>query len=94
MPFCYSVIPGNGLENGAESSLNFLSSSTQDNNNSENKVSKSFDHKEVQTVEFSVIEVTVPRTEDITIQSNKLSSALKQGSNFVLIYISLYQFYI
>ncbi|XP_047360368.1 uncharacterized protein LOC124953280 isoform X2 [Vespa velutina] len=69
------VIPGSGLENEVESSINFLSPIIQDNDNSENKGNKTFNHKEVQTIEFSVMEVP---PKDITIQSNGLSSASKQ----------------
>ncbi|XP_035728177.1 uncharacterized protein LOC118444221 [Vespa mandarinia] len=73
------VIPGSGLENEVESSINFLSPFIQDNDNSENKGNKTFNHKEVQTIEFSVMEVP---TKDITIQSNDLSSASKQDVTF------------
>ncbi|XP_043677963.1 uncharacterized protein LOC122633729 isoform X2 [Vespula pensylvanica] len=73
------VIPGSGLEDEIESSINFVSPSIQDNDNSENKGNKTFNHKETQTVEFSVMEVTVP-TKDITIQSNELLSDSKQDS--------------
>ncbi|KAL2714489.1 uncharacterized protein V1478_015674 [Vespula squamosa] len=71
------VIPGSGLEDEVESSINFISPSIQDNDNSENKGNKTFNHKEAQTIEFSAMEVTVP-TKDITIQSNELLSDSKQ----------------
>ncbi|XP_046830055.1 uncharacterized protein LOC124429176 [Vespa crabro] len=73
------VIPGSGLENEVESSINFLSPIIQDNDNSENNGNKTFNHKEVQTIEFSVMEVP---TKDITIQSNGLSSDSKQDVTF------------